>query len=440
MVLGNWRSILRIFFLFFLALASLHAKLQDTVIIGGGPGALSCALYLSRANLEAYVLEGGSPGGLITQSHMVENWPGEMGIQGRKLAEKMREQVLKNGGILRKAEAVSVDFTKKPYKITAKDLTTDQLFDIYANQVVIAMGTTPNFLGIPGEKTYFGRGVSNCAICDGRFFSGKAVAIIGGGDSAILEAEYLANICKEVHIFVRKPKFKSNEHQRKEQVLAKKNVFVHYGSTVKAILGNESSVEKITVLEKGQKTSYPVKGVFLAIGSTPNTKMFQGQLDLKKGGYIALEKGQKTTKSGIYAIGDIVDPFYKQAISAAADGAKAAIEIQQTTKKAAYKIIENEEEWQQLLNDPSKVVIADFYAPWCGPCQRVDPVFQKIGKKLQGPYVFVKVNLDLLPSLGEDYDISSIPQLIVLKKGKILARKLGPKQVIEYLQNMEFRE
>ncbi|MEM8629094.1 MAG: FAD-dependent oxidoreductase [Chlamydiota bacterium] len=266
---------------------------------------------------------------MIARSHFVENWPAEVGISGSELAGRMRQQARKNGAKILEAKAISVDFSSYPYQVRAEDLASGSSFSLRAPNIVIAMGTSPNLLGVPGESTYFGKGVSTCAVCDGSLFAGKKVAVVGGGDSAILDAEYLANLAKEVHIFVRKPHFKTTENARKKSVLARKNVFVHHQAELAEIRGDGASITSIEVVEKGEMISYPMRAVFLAIGARSNTEILGSEVRLTSTGYILLERGQQTSQPHVFAIGDITDPVYKQAISAAADGAKAAIEIQQ---------------------------------------------------------------------------------------------------------------
>jgi thioredoxin reductase (NADPH) len=310
--------------IFFLTANILYA-VEDVVILGGGVGGMSSALYLSRAGVKTILIEGNSPGGLIAQSHKVQNWPSELEISGYTLAEKIKEQAISSGTTFLDGVVTSVDFTKKPYVINIKLQNKEEKL-LKAKSCIIAMGTTPNLLKIEGEAQFWGKGVTNCAVCDGPLYKNKSVAIVGGGDSAILEADYLSDIAKQIYIFVRKPQFKTVEQKRLLKLKQKKNVKIFYQSTISAIHGNKDSVTHIDVLIKNKAKSITIDGVFLAIGSKPNSIIFQDQLKLDHKGYIILEKDQKTNLDGIYAVGDIVDPVYKQAISASGDGAKAAIQ------------------------------------------------------------------------------------------------------------------
>ena len=303
--------------------------IEDVIILGGGIGSLTSALYLSRAGIVPIVIEGPNPGGLIIQSHSVQNWPGEMEISGTDLVDKVRKQVVANGAKLILEEVVAVNFSKNPFLITTRKIGEQETRQRLCSNVIIAMGSKPNFLGIPGESTYWGGGISNCATCDGALYRGKTVGVVGGGDAAVLEALYLANIAKEVIVFVRKDAFSGIEETRIKALLAKSNVKVRFSTEVKEVKGIKDKLTSVTLKTKDKPDSdFPLDGLFLAIGSTPNSSLFKGKLELDPQGYIALKNVQETSVQGVYAIGDIVDPIYKQAITAAGDGAKAALQAE----------------------------------------------------------------------------------------------------------------
>jgi thioredoxin reductase (NADPH) len=310
-----------------LVLSSLGFSGEPVLILGGGVGSLTSALYLARAGLEPIVIEGPMPGGLITQSDSVQNWPGEMEITGTALAEKIKAQAVASGAKVLGEEVVGVDFSKSPFKVRVRKIGEEKTRELKAKCVIIGMGTQPNRLGIPGEDKFWGKGVSNCAICDGSLYRGERVGIVGGGDAAVLEALYLANIAKEVTVFVRKDAFKGIEEKRIQVLKAKSNVKIQFETEVTSVKGNEK-VTGVVLKTKGKEVEFPLDGLFLAIGSKPNSALFKGVLKLDAQGYIALQKGQETSIPGIYAIGDIVDPVYKQAITAAGDGAKAALQAE----------------------------------------------------------------------------------------------------------------
>lgn len=324
--------------LFCLLWAFALCAVEPVVVLGGGVGSLTSALYLGRAGLTPLIIEGPTPGGLLTQSHSVQNWPGILEIAGMQLTDSMREQAEVSGARFVKEEVIGVDFSKKPLRITTRTLDGKRTVRHYeAASCIIAMGTKPNFLNIPGEQTYWGRGVTNCAICDGALYKGKIVGVVGGGDAAVLEALYLANIAKEVHVFVRKDSLKAGEEQRIQKLRTMPNVRFHFNTRVEEVKGDSDGVTGVILRTGSKKSDFALDGLFLAIGSTPNSALFQKELKLDERGYILLRKDQETSVPGVYAIGDIVDPVYKQAVCAAGDGAKAALQAQQYVSETVVK-------------------------------------------------------------------------------------------------------
>ncbi len=430
---------------------------EPVVILGGGVGSLTSALYLGRAGLSPLVIEGPMPGGLLTQSHTVGNWPGVMEIDGTQLTEKMHRQAEANGARFLSEEVIGVDFSKKPYVIMTRTLDgSNQTHQIQAESCIIAMGTKPNFLGIPGEKEYWGRGVTNCAICDGSLYKGKVVGVVGGGDAAVLEALYLANIAKEVHVFVRKGTLKAVEEKRVQVLKAKPNVKFYYNITVQEVKGDGTGVTGVLLKKGAKKEPFALDGLFLAIGSTPNSAIFKNSLKLDQYGYIVLEKDQETSIKGIYAIGDIVDPVYKQAISASGDGAKAALQAQQyLSDRANLLVIKNPipqpkkavqtgtievssiEQFQYELSSSEVPIVVDFYATWCGPCKRISPVLEASANQLSGKVKFLKVNVDQFLDLSTNYNIRAMPTVLFFDaSGKEMARKVGLDQIQDLLNQL----
>jgi len=425
--------------------------IYDSVVIGGGPGAVTSALYMARSGIDPLVIEGKEPGGLIAKSHLVQNWPGEKEIAGFDLSLKLREQAEKNGCAFVSEEVVAVDFSKRPYRLTLKKVGTSKKREILAESVIISMGSKPNKLGIGGEEEFWGRGVTNCAVCDGPLYKNKTVAIVGGGDSALIEADFLSKIAKDVHIFVRKDHFRTVEENRKKRILDQKNVHVHFKCELKEIIGNKDHITSILVSTPKGRKNYRMDGVFLAIGSTPNTEIFKGELDLDARGYIELFDDQETSKEGVYAVGDICDPFYKQAISAAGDGAKAAIQSQRflaftETKHLAkaeikhkYKLVEisSASEFDKLLEESSLPVLVDFYATWCGPCRNLTPFIERAAADLSGNFVVVKVNIEKCPELTKRYGIYSIPTLLSFDDKSLVETKIGSDAIRDYIGELE---
>lgn len=438
--------------------AAEPAPPEPIVILGGGVGSLTSAIYLGRAGLSPLVIEGPTPGGLLTQSHSVQNWPGVMEIEGAQLTEKMRAQAEANGARFLGEEVVAVDFSKRPLIITTRSLDgKNKTHEIQAESCIIAMGTKPNFLGIPGEQTYWGHGVTNCAICDGSLYKGKVVGVAGGGDAAVLEALYLSNIAKEVHVFVRKDALRAIEEKRVDALREKTNVIFHYNTTVQEVKGDGQNVTGVVIKSDSKQKALALDGLFLAIGSTPNSVLFKNALKLDDKGYIILEKDQQTSIQGIYAIGDIVDPIYKQAVSAAGDGSKAALQAQQYLSDRVNKlVVKNQavkkvtlpvsnsvieisslEQFRKELASSDVPVVVDFYATWCGPCKRVAPILDTSASQLAGKVKFMKVNVDKLLELSSTYNIKAMPTVLLLNSsGTELERKVGLDQINDLLTQL----
>jgi len=433
----------------------------SVVILGGGIGALTSGIYLARAGYKPIIIEGELPGGLITQSHAVENWPGKVNIAGVDLVDKIKEQALKNGCIILSKEVIGVDFSKEPFVITLQDLyRQDKVEKIRASSCIIAMGTSSNYLNVPGEQNYWGRGVSNCAVCDGSFYKNKKVAIIGGGDAAILEANYLSKLANKVTVLVRKNKLRANDNQKVKALSEKKNIEIIYNTNVVAINGDKEQVQSIKVFDnkKNKYYSIDVDGVFLAIGSKPNTKIFQKKLALDKKGYIQVDNQMQTSTKGVYAIGDIVDPVYKQAITAAGDGAKAAISCQKlletmeiqnilkvdtfVAKEASYSTgvveIKDKAQFEKEMSSSTVPVIVDFYASWCRPCKRLAPLLEDKAKRLSGKVKVLKVNVERLRDISSKYQIRAMPTIIVFDKDKkMLFKKMGQNSISNLFISLE---
>lgn len=431
---------------------------EPIVLLGGGVGSLTSAIYLGRAGLSPLVIEGPTPGGLLTQSHTVQNWPGVMEIDGTLLTDRIREQAEANGARFLSEEVIGVDFSKRPYLISTRSLDgTGKTRQIQAETCIIAMGTKSNFLGIPGEQAYWGKGVTNCAICDGALYKGKVVGVVGGGDAAVLEALYLSNIAKEVHVFIRKDSLRAIEEKRVAVLREKENVKFHYNTTVEAVNGDDDGVTGVRLKNGKTERSFALDGLFLAIGSTPNSKIFEKSLKLDEKGYIVLAKDQQTSLEGVYAIGDIVDPVYKQAVSAAGDGAKAALQAQQYLSDRENKIASKEkskkveaivlhevveissmEQFHRELADSEIPIIIDFYATWCPPCKRVSPIIDSSANALAGKVRFLKVNVDHFLELSATYNVKAMPTVLLLdSSGVELERKVGLDQISALLKQLQ---
>ncbi len=422
----------------FLLSTSLHPdEVYPVAILGGGIGGLTAGLYLGRANVRNIIIEGPKPGGALSQSPSVQNWPGEMDIPGHELIEKVHAQAENSGSLFSQEEVVGVDFSVRPFVLKLRDpLDHSKQRTLRAKQCIIATGATPKFLGIPGEKEYWAKGVYNCALCDGSLYRGKTVAVVGGGDSAVTEAHYLAKIAKKVLVFVRKPALRGVEETRRKEVEHAPNVEIHYQTTIQEIKGDEESVTQLIVKDQHGK-QFPVEtdALFLAIGSQPNTEIFQDQIELDPQGYVVLKDHQMTSVEGVLAIGDITGGICKQAVCAASDGAIASIQVE-SAKPVAEEVIEiaSEEQLQREIANANSLVYIDFYATWCGPCKQLKPRFDKWAKTSKGKHKFLKVNVDKLPRVSEKYKIRSMPTMIVLdEKGKVINRKVGTHEICNHM-------
>lgn len=298
---------------------------EKVIIIGGGPAGHTAAIYASRAQLEPVLFEGRTPGGQLMLTTDVENFPGfPEGMMGPELVGLLKKQSERFGTRCLGEEVVSVDFSQRPLRVTTEERTYE------AESVIIATGASAMWLGLPSEKEYYGRGVSACATCDGFFFKGKKIVVVGGGDSALEEATFLTRFAESVTLVVRRDELRASKIMQ-ERAKANPKVSFLWNSEVKEVLGDGQRVTGVRVFDnKTEETSdLPTEGVFVAIGHKPNTELFKGQIDLDAKGYIVTEPhSTKTNVEGVFAAGDVADHYYRQAISAAGTGCMAAIDAE----------------------------------------------------------------------------------------------------------------
>jgi thioredoxin reductase (NADPH) len=297
-------------------------NVQNVVIVGSGPAGLTAGIYTARDNLDPIVIEGDRPQGLLTLSHKIENWPGKIDISGQRLMQKIKRHAGSIGCRFLSGMVKEVDFSKRPYRLSMENGT-----EIKAKSIIIASGSTHRRLGCPGEKKYFGSGVSFCAICDARFYQDKNVAIIGGGNSALIEAEYVSHFAKRVFIIHTSETF-SVEDALKKHVLSNSKITPVHNCRVKEIKGNKNGVTGVVIENKKneKENTIPVEGVFVAIGFRPNSAFLGDALQKDAEGYLFLKDGMETSKKGVFAAGEVVDCRYRQAIVSAGDGCKAALD------------------------------------------------------------------------------------------------------------------
>lgn len=298
------------------------------LIIGSGPAGYTAAIYAGRANLTPVLYEGIQPGGQLTTTTEVENFPGyPEGVDGNELMEDLRKQAERFGTDMRSAIAVKTDLSTRPYRITFDDDTS-----VTCDTLIIATGATAKYLGLDDEKTYAGKGVSACATCDGFFYRKKTVAVVGGGDTACEEATYLSGLAEKVYLIVRKPYLRASQIMQ-QRVMENPKIEVLFEHNTVGLFGENGVEGAHLVKRKGEpdeeQVDIRIDGFFLAIGHKPNSDIFRPYLKTDETGYILTENGTpRTGLPGVFAAGDVADPHYRQAITAAASGCKAAIEAE----------------------------------------------------------------------------------------------------------------
>ena len=295
------------------------------LIIGSGPAGYTAAIYAARANIKPVMYQGIQPGGQLTITTEVENYPGfPDGIQGPEMMIHFEKQAARMGTDIRYGLATDVDFSSKPLKVQI-----DEEKWITADSVIISTGASAKWLGIESEQRLNGYGVSACAVCDGFFFKGKEVAIVGAGDTAAEEALYLSKICSKVHMLIRKSEMRASKIMQ-DRVLNTANITVHWDTEVDEILG-DTKVNAVRIInnKNQEKTNLEVSAIFMAIGHTPNSGIFKGWLEMDESGYIQTIPGtSKTNIEGVYAAGDVQDKIYRQAVTAAGSGCMAALDAE----------------------------------------------------------------------------------------------------------------
>ena len=298
---------------------------HSVVVIGSGPAGLTAALYTGRAGLKPVVVEGLEAGGQLMQTTEVENYPGfPDGIMGPELMEKFKAQAARFGATFVPGDAVSVDLSKRPFVVKTHEETLE------AEAVIVATGASPRTLGLPGEKEFAGRGVSYCATCDGFFFRNQEIVVVGGGDTAMEEANFLTRFGSRVTVVHHRDSFRASKIMA-DRLLANEKVRVLWDSTVTEVLGEGGKVVAVTVknVKTGAVTKEPCAGFFVAIGHTPNTSLFSTALPVNAEGYLMLDgHSSKTNIEGVFAAGDVHDHTYRQAVTAAGAGCRAAIDCE----------------------------------------------------------------------------------------------------------------
>ena len=309
-------------------------RLHNVLIIGSGPAGLTASIYAARANLKPFCVEGFNAGGLIPGGQLmfttdVENYPGfPEGVTGQEMMAKFREQAERQGTEIVTADVQKVDFSSRPFKIWVGE---DENELHLAKTVIIATGARANYVGLPNEEKLKNKGVSACAVCDGALYRNQAVAVVGGGDTAMEEASYLAGLCSKVTLIHRRDEFRASKAMQ-QRVTANPKIEILYSHVVDDVL--DVSADKVTAVrvksvKTGEVRSIEIGALFVAIGHTPMTELFKGQLELQPNGYLKVEPGStRTNVSGVFAAGDVADWTYRQAVTAAGTGCMAALDAE----------------------------------------------------------------------------------------------------------------
>lgn len=299
--------------------------MNDVIIIGSGCAGLTAAIYAGRANLKPVVIDGFEPGGQLSLTTMVENFPGfPEGILGPDLIENMRKQAERFGAEFKSGAITEVDLRKRPFQLS----TAKETFE--TRTLIIASGASARMIGLESERKLIGYGVSTCATCDGYFFRGKEIAVVGGGDTAMEEATFLSKFASRVHLVHRRPEFRASKIMVDRARANEKITFVTPFAVDEISDVEKNGVENVTLrnTQTNEKSILHVEGVFIAIGHEPNTKSFRGQLDMDENGYLITHDGSKTNVPGVFAAGDVQDHHYRQAVTAAGSGCMAAIDAE----------------------------------------------------------------------------------------------------------------
>jgi len=304
----------------------MNTEVVKVLIIGSGPAGYTAAIYAARAGLKPMLYTGGQPGGQLTITNDVENFPGYPdGINGPQMMMDLQKQAERFGTSINYGLVTSVDFSVYPLKVVV-----DEKQEILAESVIIATGATAKYLGIPSETKYANRGVSACAVCDGYFYRGKEVVVVGAGDSAAEESTYLANLCTKVHLLVRRDEMRASKIMQ-QRVKNTANIEIHWNTETEEILGDDSGVTGVRIVntKTGEKEEITAQGFFLAIGHQPNTEIFSKYIEMDEKGYIKVQPGStKTNVAGVFAVGDAADKVYRQAITAAGTGCMGALDAE----------------------------------------------------------------------------------------------------------------
>ncbi len=439
---------------------------ENLVIVGSGPAGYTAAIYAARANLQPLLItgfqEGGIPGGQLMTTTFVENFPGfPNGVQGPELMDLIKAQAVRWGTKLIEEDAISVNLSKRPFVIK----TTSQ--EVKSNSLIISTGASANRLGLKNEKLFWSKGISACAICDGATpqFRDEELAVVGGGDSACEEAEYLTKYGSHVHLLVRSSELKASAAMA-DRVKANSNITIHWETELLDVLGNQW-LEKLKIKRKdtNQEDEICAKGLFYAIGHTPNTSLFSNQLTTNSKGYLITKPGRpETSLEGVYAAGDVADSEWRQGVTAAGSGCKAALaaerwlaqnnlatlikrdELEPSTAEPSKTLeISNEENfnpekiWQKgsyalrkLYHETKKPLFVIYTSSSCGPCHILKPQLHRVLDESKGKAIGVEIDIENDQDIAKQADVTGTPTVHLFKNKELKKQWKGVKSRSEY--------
>jgi thioredoxin reductase (NADPH) len=424
------------------------ANVIPIAVIGSGPAGLSAAMYAGRSKHQTIVFEGHKPGGLLMDTTWVDNWPALPHFMGPDIIDKLHTQVESTGAIFLPYTITKVDFSVWPYT-----LTTEEGLVFHALSLVIATGATPRTLGIPGEKEYWGHGVTACAVCDAPFFRDEQVVVIGGGDSAVEQAIQLAPYAKKITVLIRKNRMRAAQSMQ-DRLKNYDHISLRYHVDVLEICGDNDEVTGVKVFNNKTDSEelIPVTGVFLAIGHDPNSGLFKDLLECEVGGYIrTMSKSQETSVPGVFAAGEVEDNHYRQASVASGNGVKAALDAIEFLSTIGYDLKMADKLKSQIVRkgdfddtvvydvpvltsyaqfetltkkNPDTLIVIDFFADYCSSCMAMLPIFASVAQEFKDQALFYKVDVGQHMELAkeEPFLVGKVPCLLVFKNGKLVAR------------------
>ncbi|MEY4297050.1 MAG: thioredoxin-disulfide reductase [Cyanobacteriota bacterium] len=440
---------------------------ENLVIVGSGPAGYTAAIYAARANLSPVVItgfqDGGIPGGQLMTTTHVENFPGfPDGILGPDLMDRLKAQAVRWGTRLVEADAESIDLSQRPFRIQADGQT------ITAQAVILATGASANRLGLPSEQRFWNAGISACAICDGATpqFRNEELAVVGGGDSACEEAVYLTKYGSRVHLIVRSGQLRASKAMA-DRVLANPAITVHWNRQIRDCRGGDwlEAIELVDTDGSGATEQVPVRGLFYAIGHTPNTRLVRGQLEVDNHGYLVTQPGRpETSLEGVFAAGDVADAEWRQGITAAGSGCQAALAAERwlthhdlavtvshspvdpaevgETKRTAESDEANFDAdalWQKgsyalrkLYHDSDRPLLVVYTSPTCGPCHVLKPQLKRVLEELGGRAQGVEIDIEADPEIAQQAGVTGTPTVQLFFRKELRQSFRGVKQRSEF--------